>query len=252
MKTTEIAGKSVVFFDSIEELPIRRFHRYNKMVLLDSGIGSDLNDIDTHISRTIAFIAKDEKDEAVNEMQNLRQNIYFIHSNISPHMLACATLIKSIDGKECDDLSDDGLKATIELLADVPYGELTTQFREVKKKITDELTLYFRAYFDNSEEKEYYGRMHAYTMSVLDRLITGEDHGEENKRNALLTFAKPRKFYGVENAEIAYEKTFEKMCALVTQNLHIDAKGLSVLEFYSAVEHLEEQAKEQKKATKRQ
>ena len=41
MKTTKIGERAVVLYDSIDELPILRFHAYNKMLLIDAGVGSD-------------------------------------------------------------------------------------------------------------------------------------------------------------------------------------------------------------------
>ena len=49
MKREVINNHIVILYDSIDELPIIRFHKYNKYMLIDSGIGSDLNDINVHI-----------------------------------------------------------------------------------------------------------------------------------------------------------------------------------------------------------
>ena len=48
MKELKLAGHKVRLYDSIEELPICRFHAYNRMLLIDAGIGSDINDFDAH------------------------------------------------------------------------------------------------------------------------------------------------------------------------------------------------------------
>ena len=49
MKTVQIKGMDVELYNSIEDLPIMRFHKYNKMLLIDAGIGSDLADFDRHM-----------------------------------------------------------------------------------------------------------------------------------------------------------------------------------------------------------
>lgn len=46
MKNVPIKGMNVELYDSIEDLPIMRFHKYNKMLLVDAGVGSDLSDFD--------------------------------------------------------------------------------------------------------------------------------------------------------------------------------------------------------------
>ena len=58
MKTLKLAGKTIEVYDDIENLPVTRFHKYNKMLLVDAGIGSDIADFDRHISRIAAFLAK--------------------------------------------------------------------------------------------------------------------------------------------------------------------------------------------------
>jgi len=37
-------------------MPIVNFQKYNKYLLIDSGIGSDADDIDAHITRVAKFI----------------------------------------------------------------------------------------------------------------------------------------------------------------------------------------------------
>ena len=56
MKTAKVNGHTVEIFDSIDELNIRRFQKYNKYMLIDSGVGSDLQDI-------IAILGIDELSE---------------------------------------------------------------------------------------------------------------------------------------------------------------------------------------------
>lgn len=104
------------------------------MLLVDAGIGSDIADFDKHISRIAAFLAKNDNKQAITELENIRQNVYFIQSGVSPRNLAFAVLVKSIDGKPCDDLSDEGLKKIVDMFADVPYKDLAASIEAVKKK----------------------------------------------------------------------------------------------------------------------
>lgn len=134
MRTIKLAGKKVEIYDAIEDLPILRFHKYNKMLLIDAGIGSDLSDFDKHIEKIIGFLNGKTPEMAVTELENMRQNLYFMQSHISPRCLAFATLVKSIDGKVCNDLSDEGLQKIIQELSDVSNKEMTAQLEAVKKK----------------------------------------------------------------------------------------------------------------------
>ena len=56
MKSLLINKKIVQVYDSIDEMPIVNFQKYNKYLLIDSGIGSDVDDIDAHIVKIAKFI----------------------------------------------------------------------------------------------------------------------------------------------------------------------------------------------------
>ena len=55
MKTVKIGERTVEIYDAIDELPMLRFHKYNKMLLVDAGIGSYLQDFETHIEKAIRY-----------------------------------------------------------------------------------------------------------------------------------------------------------------------------------------------------
>ena len=84
MRKAVLGGKAVEIYDSIEELPIRRFHVYNKMLLVDAGIGSDLADFDRHIEKTMRLIQGKNPQMALVELRNMRTNVYFVQQNLSP------------------------------------------------------------------------------------------------------------------------------------------------------------------------
>ena len=245
MKTTKIGERAVVLYDSIDELPILRFHAYNKMLLIDAGVGSDLNDWDAHIEKAIRFIRKEKPDLAEKELDNLRQNVYFVQSAISPKYLAFACLVKSVDGTEYNDMTADGLQKVLDLFADTPTPELTAQLEAVKKKIDEELQMYFPRMFDDATIKEYYDELRNRTMLMLDAIINGDT---EDKRaeidkitTMLLLYNRPVVFSGSDNMEIQYDKQFENMCLTISQHLHVpEPKKYTVLEYYNAFERIKE------------
>lgn len=250
MRTTTINSKVVEIYDDIESLPIKRFHKYNKMLLIDAGVGSDLNDIDAHIAKVIAFIKDNKQDDAVTEMYNLRQSIYFVQSGVSPRLLAFTTLVKSIDGQPCDDLSDNGLMRVYESLGNIPTNEMTSLFGEVKKKIDDELRMYFPQYFDSSESKEFHDIMRRRTLAKLQEIESGEkDNDAEALDIKLLTYNKPKDFTNGK-AEIEHDLAFERSCHIISQDLHIRVKDFSVIEFYTALQYIKEEQEGLKKSKK--
>ena len=246
MKKILIGNKTVEIYDAIEELPITRFHKYNKMLLIDSGIGSDLSDFDNHIERAIRF-CKVNPDITAKELENLRQNVYFVQSELSPKMLAFCVLIKSIDGKQCNDISDDALAELQKDLSEMPIKELTAQLEAVKKKIDEELQLYFPKLFDDATIKEYYDQLKQRTLLMLDAIIQGDESDKREEidhiTTLLLTYTKPKSFSGSDSVEIQYDKQFENMCLMLSQHLHVNPKSFTVLEYYNAFEYIKEQAK---------
>ena len=250
MKKVQIGGKEVELFDAIESLPMVRFHKYNKMLLVDAGIGSDLADFDAHIEKAVVYLKSKTPELAAIELENMRQNIYFIQSGISPKHLAFCVLVKSIDGIEQNDLSLEGLQKILETFAEIPNDELTAQMDAVKKKIDEELQLYFPKAFDDSTIKEYYDDLRKRTLLMLQTIIDGdtEDKRAEIDRITILliTYNKPHVFSGTDNAEIQHDKSFENMCLLISQHLHTDAKKYTVLEFYNAFEYIKEMLKPKK------
>lgn len=255
MRTTKIGKYNVEMYDAIEELPMQRFHKYNKMLLIDAGIGSDLADFDRHIEKAVVYARSKTPELAATELDNMRQNVYFIQTGLSPRHLAFAVLIKSIDGKECNDLSDDGLQKIVDMFADVPVKDIAAEFSEVKKKIDNELQTYFPRLFDDASVKEYFDELRRRTLVVLDSIINGETDEKrteiERITTELLIYNKPQIFSGTDNVEIAFDKQFEKMCLLLSQHLNVNPKKYTVMEYYNAYEYIKEMMKERAKAGKR-
>lgn len=135
MKKMLINNKIVSVYDSIDEMPIVNFQKYNKYLLIDSGIGSDVDDIDSHITKIARYIKSNDSKKAMLELQNMRQCMYMINSEISPKYLAFAALVQSVDGKEVTDLSDDSLKDLLKEIKHVKHSKIVDFLFWIKKKL---------------------------------------------------------------------------------------------------------------------
>lgn len=252
MKKVKLNGHDVKLYDSIDELPMVRFHKYNKMLLVDAGVGSDIADFDAHIERAARYIRKGDNENAAKEMENLRQNVYMIMQGQSVRDLSFACLVADIDGKPCDDMSEQGLAEVLKLLGGTPRKEITTSADEVKKKIDGELTLYFPSLFDDVETREYYDTMKRRAMAILENIADGET-AERNKAieeltDKMILYVKPKTFTGRQSVEIEHDKNFESLCLTIQQQTHAEAKKMTVLEFYNAYEYIRNEAKERQRA----
>jgi hypothetical protein len=256
MKDFKIGTHRVKVYDSIDDLPMARFHKYNKMLLIDAGIGSDIASFDAHIEKVVRYLRNGDTEDAGKELENLRQNVFVIQTEQSPRNLSFAALVAEIDGKPCDDLSDEGLEAVRMKLTDAPRKDVTAAYAAVKKKIDEELQLYFPSLLSNVEEREYYDNMKRRAVAVLQQITDGEDEGRtkriEEIEDRMVLAVKPRSFTGKDAFGVQHDKGYEKICLLISSNLNVDAKKMTVIEYYTANEYLQELAKErQKRVSKR-
>ena len=94
----------------------------------------------------------------------------------------------------------------------------------------------------------------ARTQAVLKSVIEGvtDELAKDIERltGALLTYSKPLSFAGTDNAEVEYDKRYEDMCLVISQNVHRDAKTFTVMEFYNAYLFMERQNKREKRQNK--
>lgn len=247
MRQERINKHVVELYDSIDELPIVRFQKYNKYLLIDSGVGSDMNDVLDHIDRAKLYISANPK-MAVVEMENMRQAIYLISEEISPKYMAFAVLVHKIDGKEMNDLSDVGLKKVLEILNEVKKSWIDGILDLVKKKIDRELNLYFPGKFEDASVKEYFDLLKDHTLLRLKHIISGDDVSSkcEKLETQLALLAKPRIFWGRNSVEISYDKQFEEMCLILAHNVQVNPKEMSVMQFYNAFDYIKKIAKKNK------
>lgn len=256
MVTVKIGKHTVEMYDAIDELPIVRFHKYQKLLLVDAGIGADITAFDQRIEKTRRFLMAGKPDQAQKELENIRQCVYLIQSGINPKHRAFAALVTKIDGQDVTDCNDETLAKITETLNDTPEPELTAQLDAVKKKIDGELMLYFPVLFNDATVKEYYDLMRQRTIEVLNNIMAGAtDPGAtdmvEKLTTALITYTKPQLFNGPESVEIQFDRQFENLCLVLSEQLHVKPKEYTVLEFYNAFDFIQERAKKVEKAQKR-
>lgn len=247
MVEVKIGKHSVVLYDAIDILPIARFHRYQKLLMVDSGIGGDIAAFDTRCEKMRRFLILGDVENAQKELDNLRQSVFLIQNSISPKYRAFAALVAKVDDKDFPDASDDSVEKILEMLSDVPVNEITDQLGSVKKKIDNELNVYFPAVFNDSEVREYYVRLRNRTVAILKNLADGKetvaDDVVERLTTELITYSKPKKFDGSDGVEITFDRQFENLCLILSEQLHVEPKGFTVLEFYNAFEFVQERAR---------
>ena len=253
MKDIVVNGNTIKVYDSIDEMPIVNFQKYNKYLLIDSGLGSDADDIDAHIARIAKYIKGNDQKKAMQELQNMRQGLYMVNSEISPRYFAFAALIHSINGEKLDDLSDSNLKKVLDSINSVKHSVIIDFLLWLKKKVSSELETYFPEDFIGAKEKEAYDRLKTRTLLVLDSIISKSDNTEQIEAidEHLVKAHPPKVFIGSDSVEIKYDKQFESACLVISQKTGMDAKKMTVLQFYNALDNIKQQAEAEAKSYKR-
>lgn len=131
--------KKVEFYDSIEELPYKNYMKFNKEMMRQNEVGHNFLDVKKRIERSMNFIVSGFPDKAMKELNNSMMTFAYIENEINASGLAMATIVKSIDGQECNDLTSSGLQETLKILSDlgITQKEIEQTTKTVKKKLKE-------------------------------------------------------------------------------------------------------------------
>jgi len=147
MRTIQLNGKTLKIHDSVETMPITVFHRFNLYAAMDAGIGGTIEDVDRRLYRVRQFIAHDQRDNAIAELDNMRQAIAFVIENSNPELLSFAALVESIDGQAVQvDSAEDAQQLLAELSKQgLTIGKLRKSLDAAKKKWMQKWRSIFRS-----------------------------------------------------------------------------------------------------------
>ena len=245
MITKNINGHVVKVYDSIEELPIINFQKYNKFMLIDSVIGSDIADIDVSVLKVLKYIQQGDTDMAVKQLDNMRNAMHLVAQEISPKYLAFTALLAEIDGKPITDVSDGNLMSILEVLNTERKYFIDAVLQQFKKKIDVELGTYFPKSQNSAYIKELYSKLKNRVILELDGILNDICDYEAIDRidTDLLLSSKPKVFSGPDSFEIKNDKQFNDLCLTISKSLNVDVKKLTVFEFYNAIDYIEKNNK---------
>lgn len=135
----------VIFYDSIEEMPHRRYMKFNKEFMRQNEVGNTKLDVAKRIDRAMGFIGANEADKAMKELSNARMAYNYAQAELEPKGLALAAMVKSINGVEVEDITTSGLKNTLAVLQriGITKKEVETNADSIKKKSNKSLRFSF-------------------------------------------------------------------------------------------------------------
>lgn len=123
----KVGEHTLSLYNAAEELPIKRYSKFQKYMLIETGVGSDLESIGKHFSKLFAFLGQKLVPESFQETKNLYYNFFMLLEEINIPGIAFTCLVHSIDGKEINDLSEDNLKQATEQLSLLGVTQATVQ-----------------------------------------------------------------------------------------------------------------------------
>ena len=251
MRKETINGHRFEFYDEIGEMPISTFHSYSRYMLVASGVGDSLADIDEHIGRAIKFITIDPK-KAHQELLNMRQCLYMVMNEQDIRSKGFLFLTYKVDGKKWEDFSDAGIEELYQLANGESIKEFNRIMGEVINKVDEQLKQYFPETFDSSVEKNHCDLLRKRALLQVDEMQTGADHSKEIEElnEQIMRHFTPKNFEN-DAAVVEFDKQFESMCLVLSKEFGGGIKGHSVMEFYTAYNLLNEQQKELKKLKNR-
>ena len=88
---------------------------------------------------------------------------------------------------------------------------------------------------------------------MLDSIINNTDNTKqiESIDTMMLNMHAPKVFIGSESVEVKYDKQFESTCLLIAQKTNMDARKMTVLQFYNAIDNIKAQAEAEAKSLKK-
>lgn len=98
-----------------------------------------------------------------------------------------------------------------------------------------------------------YEKIKQRTILQLKGIIEDKEYTEEiaDIDLSLLKSYKPGIFTGKNSFELKYDKQFESLCMLIGQKANLNAKQMTVLQFYTTVNNIKAQLDAEAKAYKR-
>lgn len=243
----------IEIYDSIQNLPVLRFQKFNKYQMIASEIGNDFADYDKRTEKALAFLHKNMVQEAIQELNNRRQTVFNAYNEFTPIGKSFAVLIKRIDKTVYDMYAPDDLDAIIKHLNDIGFDYETSmnKLREVKKKIETELLVYYPNFFPkNTDQNKSYLRV-SRVNAMLDMIINNDDSYSDRVfeiEKEILEDDKPNiwNVWQENNMERVLEVDFQKFGISVIELSGQNLTEITTFTFYATVEHLKEKFKKNK------
>lgn len=158
MNTVRINRNIIEYYGGdIDELPAGRHAKFNQALMIDAGIGGTIEDVTRHYNMIKKYAELEDKEKMMTEIENMLASYYLVISGINPRMTAFAVLVKSINGKRYDDMSQAGIDLVVKKLteADTQMGLIYRIVDSVKKKWKKALSITSQTFMTTRTKRKF-------------------------------------------------------------------------------------------------
>lgn len=138
MRVLELSKGKLNLYETSKEMPIDLYEKFNKYLIQDLGIGSDMNDVAKHFSQLYKFMSEGMAQQAATESYNLYQNIFLMLNEINIEHISFCCWIHSINDEPLTDYSETNLRTLCPQLGamGLTQGHISEILEDLKKKLT--------------------------------------------------------------------------------------------------------------------
>lgn len=126
-----------LFDPDIHKIPEYNWQKFQRCLILDSGIGSDTLSVISHTDSIISLAAEDRKEDLSNELNNFRLSLYSAMEGISYTSMAFACMVQDIAGESVSIVTDTDINNLSKRIAEtgITHGEIADYVDLLKKKL---------------------------------------------------------------------------------------------------------------------
>lgn len=254
MKTIEFEGHKVEIYNSPEDMPMKRYNRFNKFLMIDNEVGFSFEDYNKRSAKTYSFMKRGMNKEAMQELKNRNQMVFNAFMEYNPKGRAMAILVHSINNTVFRDYSGDGLDKVLDELEKIGFAQriASQTVDEAKKKIESQLSKYFPSRFKSYDGVQFNNELIKMSLLEVRGILYGSSEELENQIGRhdknMLSMNTPSSWNinAKDNMERRMEIDFEKYLFAVAEHTKIDVEEVSVYRFYALEEFIREKLSKNK------
>ncbi|RPD50057.1 hypothetical protein DNI29_04470 [Hymenobacter sediminis] len=131
------SGFTALVYDDVRAIPASRYQRFSAKYL-EYSMGTNIFAAESHLSRMALFLGQNNTEAVKLEFNQLVRSFSAVQEEASGPAIVLSSLVASIDGRPCSDLTDTGLMETARLLleAGATQGQILDTLEEAKKHLS--------------------------------------------------------------------------------------------------------------------